>query len=74
MSIMIFGAAVGPFVGVALSMVALRNCHAGVAATIFGTIPVLILPFVILLYREKVSVRAAGGAILSVVGVALLVL
>ena len=74
MTIMTLGAAVGPFLGVALSMVALRHCHAGVAATIFGTIPVLILPFVILLYREHVSLRAAGGAILSVLGVALLVL
>jgi len=74
MAIMVFGSVVGPFVGVAMSMVALRHCHAGVAATIFGTVPVLILPFLIFVYREKVSLRAAGGAILSVVGVALLVL
>ena len=73
MSIMVLGSLVGPFLGVALSMIALRRCHAGVAATIFSTIPVLILPLVILLYREKVSVRAAAGAILSVLGVALLV-
>jgi drug/metabolite transporter (DMT)-like permease len=36
--------------------------------------PVLILPCVIVLYREKVSLRAAGGAVLSVIGVALLML
>jgi drug/metabolite transporter (DMT)-like permease len=74
MAIMTFGAVVGPFAGVALSMVALRHCHAGVAATIFAIVPVLVLPFLIFLYREKVSLRAAGGAILSVIGVALLVL
>ncbi len=33
--------------------------------------PVLILPFVIVLYHEKVSLRAAGGALLSVLGVAI---
>ncbi len=41
---------------------------------IISTTPVLILPFAILLYREKVSLRAAGGAALSVAGVALLAL
>lgn len=74
MVIVALGSLVGPCLGVALCMIALRYCHAGVAATIISTTPVLILPFVIFLYREKVSLRAAGGAVLSVVGVALLVL
>jgi len=74
MLIMTFGALVGPFVGVALNMVSLRHCHVGVAATIINTMPVLILPFAIFVYKEKVSLRAAVGAVVSVVGVALLVL
>lgn len=74
MVIMTLGAFVGPFVGVVLSMVAVRYCHAGVVTTIIGTMPILILPFAILLYGEKVSLRAAGGALVSVAGVALLVL
>jgi drug/metabolite transporter (DMT)-like permease len=73
MAIVTFGALVGPFVGVVMSLIALRHCHAGVVATIISTMPVLILPFVILLYHEKVSLRALGGAILSILGVALLV-
>jgi drug/metabolite transporter (DMT)-like permease len=55
-------------------MIAVRHCPAGVVSTIIATMPVLILPGVILFYREKVSLRAAGGAVLSVVGVALLML
>ena len=74
MFIMTLGALVGPFVGVVLSMIAVRHCHAGVVTTIIGTMPILILPFAILLYGEKVSLRAAGGAVVSVAGVALLVL
>jgi len=74
MAIITFGSFVGPFLGVVLLMIALRHCHAGVAATIISTTPVWILPFVVILYREKVSLRAVGGAVLSVVGVALLVL
>ena len=73
MLIVLFGSMVGPFLGVTLSLVALRNCHAGVAATIIGTTPVLILPFVIFLHHEHVSIRSAVGAVLSVIGVALLV-
>jgi drug/metabolite transporter (DMT)-like permease len=71
-AIMSFGAVVGPFAGVICYLVALRHCEVGVVATIVSTMPVLILPFVIFLYREKVSPRAALGAVLSVVGVAIL--
>ena len=74
MAVTSLGALVGPFAGVALSMVAVRHCHAAVAATIIGTTPVLVLPFVELVYRESVSFRATGGAVLSVAGVALLLL
>jgi drug/metabolite transporter (DMT)-like permease len=72
MAILTFGSFVGPFMGVILCMVALRYCHAGVVSTIVNTMPVLILPFLIVIYHEKVSLRAVGGAVLSVLGVALL--
>jgi drug/metabolite transporter (DMT)-like permease len=74
MCILTFGALVGPFAGVILCMVALCNCHPGIVATIIATMPVLILPFSILLYHERVSPRAAGGAVMSVAGVAMLML
>jgi drug/metabolite transporter (DMT)-like permease len=74
MMIVSAGAVVGPFLGVILFMVALRHCNAGVVSTIIATMPVLILPLAILVYGEKVSFRAAGGAVLSLAGVALLML
>jgi drug/metabolite transporter (DMT)-like permease len=55
-------------------MVALRYSPVGVAVTIINTMPVVILPFVILVYKEKVSPRAALGAMVSVAGVVLLVI
>ena len=61
MAAIVLGAFVGPFLGVALYLVAVRHCHAGVATAIVGTTPVLILPFVILLYHEKVSLRGRRG-------------
>lgn len=74
MGLITLGALVGPCLGVALSMVALRHCSAGVVSTIIATMPVLVLPMVILVYKEHVSWRAAVGAAVSVGGVALLLL
>lgn len=74
MGVLTLGAVAGPFAGVALSLVALRLAPTGIVATIIATMPVLILPFSILLHREKVSLRAAGGAVVAVAGVAMLML
>jgi drug/metabolite transporter (DMT)-like permease len=74
MAIVAYGSLVGPFVGVALSLEAIRLCPTGVAATLIGTTPVLVLPFAVAFYRERLTAQAVGGAILSVLGVALLVL
>ncbi len=74
MAVMTLGAFVGPFLGVGMYMIAVRHAHAGVVATILATMPVLILPMVIFVYRERVSPRAALGAAVSALGVAMLVL
>ncbi len=60
--------------GVGLCLAALRLAPTGIVATITATMPILILPFSILLYREKVSLRAIGGAIVAVAGIAMLML
>ncbi len=65
-------ATIGPFIGVALSMTALHYAPAGVVSTIIATMPILILPFSIFLYREKISLRALVGAVVAIAGVALL--
>jgi drug/metabolite transporter (DMT)-like permease len=74
MMIVTFGALVGPTCGVVMCMIAVRNTHTGVAATIIATMPVLILPFAVFMFHERVSWRALGGALLSLAGVAMLVL
>ncbi len=62
----------GPFVGVTLSLYALTQTDAAVAATIFATAPVVAIPLVVLLYRQRVSLRAVLGALVAVAGVAIL--
>jgi drug/metabolite transporter (DMT)-like permease len=72
MAILTLGTVVGPVLGVIVCMIALRHAPTGVVATIVNTMPVLILPFAILLYREQVSFRAAAGAAVTVAGVGLM--
>jgi drug/metabolite transporter (DMT)-like permease len=68
------GAIFGPFLGVWSSLLALAHTSAGIAATLNSTAPILILPTVILYYKEHVSIRAAIGALIAVIGVTLLFL
>lgn len=66
------GAFFGPFLGVSLSLFAVRHTVAGVAASIMALQPVLIIPLVVLLHREKVGIGGVAGALVAVGGVALL--
>jgi drug/metabolite transporter (DMT)-like permease len=65
---------VGPVCGVWLSLVAVSLTKAGIAATLMATTPILVLPLVILIDKERVTRRAALGAVLSVIGIAVLFL
>jgi drug/metabolite transporter (DMT)-like permease len=68
------GAFFGPFLAVSLSLIAIRETPAGVAASIMALTPVLIIPLVIVLRRERVGIGGVAGALVAVAGVALLFL
>ncbi len=68
------GTICGPFLGVWLSLVAVNNTEAGIAAAIMAIVPVMVIPLVIIVYKEKVTIRALIGAIIAAGGVALLFL
>jgi drug/metabolite transporter (DMT)-like permease len=68
------GAFFGPFLAVSLSLIAIRNTVAGVAASIMALTPVLIIPLVILVKKERVGIGGLVGALVAVTGVALLFL
>jgi drug/metabolite transporter (DMT)-like permease len=68
------GAFFGPFIAVSLSLVAIRSTLSGVAASIMALTPVLIIPLVVLLRRERVGLGGVIGALVAVTGVALLFL
>jgi drug/metabolite transporter (DMT)-like permease len=68
------GAFCGPFMGVWMSLVAASMMNAGIAATLNATTPLLILPVVAFVYKERITKTAFFGALLTVAGVTLLVL
>lgn len=66
------GTLLGPVSGVWLSMVAVDRAEAGPAATIMATTPILILPVVRIVERERIGGQAIVGAAVAVAGVAIL--
>ena len=68
------GSIFGPFLGISFSLIAVAHTNVGVAATIMATVPILMLPLVRIVYKEKLSWRAIIGAFIAVFGVAVLFL
>lgn len=68
------GSIFGPFIGVNLSLIALRYTSTGIASTITSMTPVTIIPLSILVFKEKVKAKEIIGAMISVTGVAILLL
>ena len=67
-------ALVGTYGGITLSLVAVEYAKVGIASTLIGMSPVLMLPLVKMLNRETLSWKAISGAWIAVGGVAILFL
>lgn len=68
------GAFSGPFLGVTLSLTALKFTEAGVAASITAIYPVLTLLLASRFHGERLTPRALAGTLVAVVGVIVLFL
>jgi drug/metabolite transporter (DMT)-like permease len=66
------GAFLGPFLGVGLFLLSLQHIATGVAQTIVSVTPVLVIPLVMVVEKERVSLRAVAGALVAVLGVGIL--
>ncbi len=64
----------GPGIGIWLSLVAVQRTQVGIASTLISAVPVLVLPIVVFVQKERVSPRAVFGAVVAVAGVAMLFL
>lgn len=68
------GSIFGPFLGVSLALLSLKYTSAGISSTITSIVPVIIIPFSILVFKEKVRFKEILGSIITVVGVGILFL
>jgi drug/metabolite transporter (DMT)-like permease len=68
------GAFFGPFIGVWLSMVAITYALAGVSQTLMSLMPVMVIPVVWVLYKQKTTWRGIIGAVIAIAGVGILFL
>lgn len=74
MILIALGAVFGPFLGVSLQLISLQHTTAGISATIVSIMPITIIPFSILIYKEKLKPKEIIGAVISVIGVGILFL
>jgi drug/metabolite transporter (DMT)-like permease len=66
------GTIIGPFVGMTLSMFAVTYTATGIAQTLMSLMPLIIIPLMWVVYKEKTNLRGILGAAFAVVGVAIL--
>jgi len=69
----VIGSFLGVFLGVSLSMKALHYTSTGIATTILSLVPIVLIPFAILIQKEYVSIHGILGALTAVFGVVLLI-
>lgn len=70
----IIGSIIGPFLGITFSLIAIANTYVGIASTLMATVPIVMLPIIIFYYKEKLSPISIIGAIIAVMGIAILFL
>lgn len=65
----IYATLFGPVLGVSLSLMAVRYTNAGIASTLMALTPVLILLPYSIIYKQKIELKEAVGASISMAGV-----
>jgi drug/metabolite transporter (DMT)-like permease len=63
-----YGALVGPFIGVSLSLFALQRVNAGIVSTLIGLTPILIIIPELIFLKRKIKPIEIAGAIIAVCG------
>jgi drug/metabolite transporter (DMT)-like permease len=66
------GAFFGPFVGVWLSLFAVRNAPVGIASTLMALSPIILIPFDNWLFDETITLRSVVGTLVALGGAAVI--
>jgi len=66
------GSFFGPFIGISLSLYAVQHVNPGVASTLISITPIILIPYVLFVKKEKVLVRELLGSLVTISGVAIM--
>jgi drug/metabolite transporter (DMT)-like permease len=68
------GTIFGPYLGITTSLIAVAHAKVGIASTLMSTMPIIMLPMIRYIYKERLNWRAIAGAAIAVAGVGILFL
>jgi drug/metabolite transporter (DMT)-like permease len=68
------GSFFGPFLGVWLSLIAIKYARIGIAATLMSTTPIILIPISYWMFKEKITIQTVFGTIIAITGIAILIL
>ena len=74
LKLIIWGAILGPFLGITASLIAISNTNVGIASTLMATVPILMLPISKFYYKEELTLFSILGTIIAVLGIAVIFL
>jgi drug/metabolite transporter (DMT)-like permease len=63
------GTLVGPFIGVWLTLLAVRNAPVGIASTLMALSPIILIPLDHWIFGETITVRSIFGTVIALGGV-----
>ena len=66
------GAFTGPFLGIWLSMIAIKLTYIGIASTLMALTPIILLPISYWIFKEKVTILSIVGTIITISGTAVI--
>lgn len=72
--LMMGAALIGPFIGVWLSMVAVQNAPMGIASTLTGLSPIVLIPLEHWIFQDPITPRSVLGTLLALAGAAIIFL
>ena len=68
------GTVFGPYLGVWLANVSVKYTQTGIASTLLATVPILVIPMVVIVHKTKPSTRAIIGTVIAFLGIAVIFL
>lgn len=72
MKLVSVGSFFGPFIGVSLALFSIQQTATGIASTLMGLVPIMIIIPSAFMFKEKITPHQVIGAVISIIGASLI--